>query len=185
MAFDFKFEHLAHGFFSFVESGVAKFENFSAIEADEVVVLPAAIGFFEDGGVLAELVSLDEFAFVEQFQGIIDCGAADVVVVLLHEVVKLVGIEVVVAAIDFFEYGEAFGCAAQFVFEQVLLKDFFGGIGDFLVVVGFHIVVSLGAGVYSSMMRETVVMLSSLRRPRMMTLSWSVFWTRMLRLHSK
>ena len=49
MAFYFKFEHLSHGFFGFVESGVTKLENFPAIEADEVVVLPVAIGFFKDG----------------------------------------------------------------------------------------------------------------------------------------
>ncbi len=184
MPFDFEFEHLPHGFFDFVQSGVAKFEYFAAIETDEVVVLPAAIGFFEDGGILPELVAKDEFALREQFEGIIDGGATDVVVFLLHEVVEPVGIEVVVPAVDFFEYGEAFGSAAQFVFEEVLLKNFFGFIEVFFFVLGVHSGTAFGCG-YSSMMRETVVMLSSLRRVRMMRLSLSVFGTRRLRLHSK
>ncbi len=141
MSFDFKFKDVAHTLFDLMKPGVAKFENFSTVEADEVVVLGVAVCFFKDGSTLAELVFDDQAAFGEQFEGVVHGGSADVVVVLFHEVVEAVGIEMFLGEIDFFEYGHAFGCAAEFVFEQVIFENLFYFMDKLVLLVVFHAVV--------------------------------------------
>ena len=53
---DFEFENFAHHALDLLYPGIAKFDYFSAIDADNMIMLLKSIGLFELGHIFAKLM---------------------------------------------------------------------------------------------------------------------------------
>lgn len=120
---DLEVKQVTHHVFDLLYPGVAEFDYLAAIDANGVVVLFEAVGFLVLGQVFAELVFFHQIAGGEQFQSIVHRGAADPVVPVFHVDVQRLGVEVVAAFVNFFQYGKTFGRFAQAAFFQVRGKN--------------------------------------------------------------
>ena len=77
---DVEIQQVPHGGFYLLDPGIAKFNHFATIQADEVVVLLEAVGFLILGKVLAKLVLGDEVTTDQEFKSIVNGSPADPVV---------------------------------------------------------------------------------------------------------
>lgn len=91
-----------------LDTRVAEFEKFMAVDAYQVIVLPVTEGPFILGLVLPELMAHDEVAFDEKLKGIIDRRAADAMSRLLEAEIEFIGIDVVIDSVNFLKHGKSF-----------------------------------------------------------------------------
>ena len=85
----------------FKQSRVTKLHHGFRLQVDEMVVLAELVGAFVLCAVVPELVLNDQSAVQQQVDSIIQGGATDAVLVVLHPVVQRVDVEVPVGGIDF------------------------------------------------------------------------------------
>ena len=133
---DIKLEQVAHHVFDLLNSGVAKLKHLAAVHANEVVVLLVAVRFFVERQVLTELVLFHQVAIQKQVECVVNRCPADPVALVFHVDVQRFGVEMVVAAVNFFEDGEAFRRLAKALLLEVSGENVF----DFLnyVFLIFH-----------------------------------------------
>ena len=86
----------ACGLDNLLDPGVAKLDNIARIHIDQVIVLHAAVSLFKLGDVLAELMFYNQTAVQQQLNGIVKRGPAYPVVLILHENIEGLYIEVAV-----------------------------------------------------------------------------------------
>jgi len=120
---DFEMEEISHGGFDLLDTGIAEFNHFSALDTDEMIMLFKSIGFFILGQILSKLMFRDQFTMKQEFKGIIDSSTAYSIVGILHMDIKRFRIEVIRTAIDLFQDGITFRCAAQVMEFQVPGKN--------------------------------------------------------------
>ena len=76
MVHDFEIEEIPHGRFDLLDTGIAEFNHFSALDTDEMIMLFKSIGFFILGQILSKLMFRDQFTMKQEFKGIIDSSTA-------------------------------------------------------------------------------------------------------------
>ena len=92
----FEIIQFAGRFYDIVDPGITELNHLSRLNIDQVVMLHAMVGFFELRDVLAELVLDHQIAVQQQFNGIVQGGPADTVVLVLHEDIQRLYIEMTV-----------------------------------------------------------------------------------------
>ena len=137
MMVNLEVEQIAHHRFYLLNARVAKFHYLAAVNANYMVVLLVAVGFFVLGNVFAKLMPLNQIAIYEQLQRIINRGAANIVLLVFHFNVQRFGIEMVNASVYFLQYGIAFRRATLTVFFQISGKNFAGF--QRARIIGFHV----------------------------------------------
>src|SRR6187399_1503428 len=100
MVHDFEMEEIPHGCFDLLNTGITKFNHFSALDTDEMIMLFKPIGFFILGQVLSKLMFSDQFTMEQEFKSIINGCTAYAIVRILHMDIKRFRIEVIGTAID-------------------------------------------------------------------------------------
>ncbi len=125
-------EHLFKGFFDILNPGITKFNHFTRLKQDMVMLLEP-IGFFELGQVLPELVLADKITFYQQVKGIVYRSAAYTVIVVLHADIQRFNIKMPFPAVNFLENGKALWGLSQLPRLQETRKySFYFGI-NFLI----------------------------------------------------
>ena len=132
MTADVEVVQALHQALDFENARVAEFHDGAAFVADDVVVLPVGVGPLVVGLILPKLMPLHESAFDQQVEGVVHRSPRNPVAGILHFEKHVVGIEVSVAFVNFFEHHEALGCLAVTVGFEVLAKDFFHLVNGFL-----------------------------------------------------
>ena len=127
MVLDIYTEKFFNGGFDLLYSWVAKFDDFTGVSDNEVVVLFGCVRSFKLCQVFAELVLSDQIASQEEFDGVVKCGTRDEVIVVLHFDVERLDIKVTVVSVDFCEYGKAFRGFAVAILLEVGSKNVFYG----------------------------------------------------------
>jgi hypothetical protein len=80
----------------FLDPGVTKLDHISGIHVDQVIMLHAPIGLFKLGDILTELMFDHQAAIQQQLDGVIQCGSADPVILILHKDIERLYIKVAV-----------------------------------------------------------------------------------------
>lgn len=105
------------------DPGITKLDDISGVHIDEVVMLHAVVCLFELGDVLAELVLDHQVTVQQEFNGVVQGGPADAVILVLHEDVEGLDIEVPVPGIDLIQDGIPFrGFTVTFSFQ--ILREY-------------------------------------------------------------
>ena len=102
---DFEIEEVPHSGFNLLDAGITKFDHFSALDTDEMIMLFKPIGFFILGQVFPKLMFSDQFTMEQEFKSIVDRSPAHTVIGILHVEIKRFRIEVISTAINFFQDG--------------------------------------------------------------------------------
>jgi hypothetical protein len=131
-----KIEQFAYHGFDLLDARVAELHDFTAIGADDVVVLFIPVGFFVLGEIFPELVFFYQIAGYQQLQRIIHGGPADAVIAVFHVDVQRFRVKMVAAFINFFQDCKALRRFAQTVAFQVTGKDIQYLFEDFFIVLG-------------------------------------------------
>ena len=97
----------------------------AACQADEVVVGLGVVSALVLRLVLSELVLEDEPALEEQLYGVVERGAAYTIVLLLHEGVELLNVEMALTAVNLVEDGETLRCFAMPLGLEVFSEQLF------------------------------------------------------------
>jgi len=119
MVSDIELQQLTHGVLDLLNSRVAKLEHFATVRTDEVVMLFITIRLFVECQIFPELVPFYQITTHEQIQGVVHRGPAYAVALIFHVDIQRFCIEVIVSAVDFFEYGKAFRRLAKAVIFEV------------------------------------------------------------------
>lgn len=99
----------AHRILNLLDTRIAELEEPPALGADQVVVLPALVGLLKVRHILPELVLHHQPAIQQELYGIVERGSAHPVVLVLHEDVERLDVEMPIAGVDLIEYRESFG----------------------------------------------------------------------------
>ena len=124
MVFDFEFEQFTHHALDLMDPGVAEFDHFATLNADNMVMLLISIAFFKLGRVFAKLVLGDQVTGDQQLQGIINSRPADPVILIFHMEIQGFHIEMVVSGIYLFQDRIAFRGFSEIFILKVSLKNF-------------------------------------------------------------
>lgn len=124
MLVNFEMKNIAHHAAYLLQARVAELMHFIAARAYQVVVLPVAVGALIQGHIIAELVLYHQARVKKQVQRIIHCGAAYVVVLILHLEVKHFHIEMVAAAVDLLQYRKSLQSLPLLLLLEVLAENF-------------------------------------------------------------
>src|SRR5690606_366605 len=106
---DIKIQELSDHGLNLMYAGITKFDNLAALNADHMVVLFKSVRLFKLRHVLSELVLFDQIAGNKKLKRVVDGGPANTVFFVLHVDVQRLHIEMIVARVYFFQYGESFG----------------------------------------------------------------------------
>ena len=104
-----KIELRGHRILNLLDTRIAELEKPTALGADQVVVLPALVGLLEVRHILPELVLHHQPAIQQELYGIVESCPAHPVILVLHEDVERLDVEMPVAGVDLIEYRESFG----------------------------------------------------------------------------
>lgn len=104
-----KIELRGHRILNLLDTRIAELEKPPALGADQVVVLPALVGLLEVRHILPELVLHHQSAIQQELYGIVERGPAHPVILVLHEDVERLDVEMPIAGVDLIEYRESFG----------------------------------------------------------------------------
>jgi len=119
MVGDIKFQQFAHGVFDLLNARVAKLEHFAAVLADEMVVLFVAMRFLVERQIFAELVPFHQITTHQEVEGVVHRGPAYAATLSFHVEIQRFCVKVVVAPVNFFEYGKALRRLAESVIFKV------------------------------------------------------------------
>ena len=108
------------GALDFKQARVAKFHDLFCLNVDEMVVLAEFVRALVLRAVVPKLVLDDQSAVQQQFDGVVQRGAADAVFVVFHLVVERVDVEMPVGGINLLEDGKTLWGLAQFLPLQVV-----------------------------------------------------------------
>lgn len=121
-------------FLEFFNGFAFKFENGSALNADQViVVLPVEVAFVAKRPV-SEIMFLGNLAFLQEFQGSVYGGIADLGVVAANAMEEFFGIDMPFAAKKMAENIHALGGQFQIVLAKIILK-YLTGLAQFFAVI--------------------------------------------------
>ncbi len=84
MVFDFEFQKITHHTLDLMDTRIAEFNHFTAIDADNMVMLLIAIRFLKLGHVFTKLVFGHQIARNQQFQCIVNRSPAYAVFFIFH-----------------------------------------------------------------------------------------------------
>ena len=102
---------------------IAEVDDIARIHVDKMVVLHATVSFLELGDVLAELMLHHQAAVQQKFNGIVKCGPANPVVLILHEDIEGFYIEMAVPGINLVQNGISLGCLTVPLSFKIICKD--------------------------------------------------------------
>ena len=120
-------EKFFNGGFDLLDAGVAKFNYFSGISDNEVVVLFGCMRLFKLRQVFAKLVFSNQVTSQEEFNGVVKRCAGNTVIVVFHFDIERFDIKMTVVGINFCEYGKALRSFAVAILLEVGSKNIFYG----------------------------------------------------------
>jgi hypothetical protein len=106
-----------------LKARVAELDEAPTGSADHMVVLPTPESTFIVGDVASKLVFDQEAAIYEEFEGIVEGCTANATLLVLHEDIEGLHVEVPLMGIDLLEDGEALRGAPVGVLHEVGSKD--------------------------------------------------------------
>ena len=106
-----------------LDAWVAKFEDFTGVGQDDVIVLHDSVALFVLRYFLTELVLTNQVAIDEEFYGVVKGGAAHAGFVRLHLPVQLIDVKMPIEIIDFLQNGKTFRRLAVSVLFEVGLEE--------------------------------------------------------------
>jgi len=106
---DLNIKNLLNGFFNRLDARVTKLNHLARVGHDDVVVILVKIRFLVMRLVLPKLVFADQCAIKQQFNGIVQGGAAHAIVLVFHFEVEMLNVKMVLAIVNFLKDGVAFG----------------------------------------------------------------------------
>jgi hypothetical protein len=133
MTGDAKVEQFLRHALNLMHAWIAEFKHFVAVGANKMVVLLVLIRLLELRLILTELMSRNQIAGEQQFNGIVKRSAAYTVLFILHVHVKRFNIEMPRMRIDFFKYSEAFRRFAVAVLLQIIGENLLYSVFSLLI----------------------------------------------------
>ena len=127
---DFYAEQLFERGFDLLDARVAKFEDFTGVGQDDVVVLHDPVALFVLRYLFTELVLSNQVAIDQEFDGVVEGGATHAGFVRLHLSVQLVDVKMPIEIIDLMQNGKTFRRLAVPVLFEVGLKEVANLLGD-------------------------------------------------------
>lgn len=132
---DFKTEMLGNRIFNQLNARIAEFVNLSRFNINHVIVLLVAVRLFELRHILTELMLAYQVTRQQQLNGVVQRGSTYAVVLIFHQQVQRLHIEMTFIIVHLFQNGVAFGSFSVTVFFEVSRKNllyFFLNIRDVL-----------------------------------------------------
>jgi hypothetical protein len=106
---DVEFKNVCHHLLDALDPRVAELEQFIAIHADQVVMLPKTVGGLVLGLLVSELVFGNQLAFTQELECVVDGRPAHFGIPLEQDDVQFVGVEMAILRIDRLQYGKPLG----------------------------------------------------------------------------
>ena len=131
---NFKIQQLTHHGFDLLNSRVTKFNYFFTIHTNDMVMLFMTVAFFVLCQVFTELVLFNQIALYQQFQGVINRGAANIMCLFVQIMVEGIGLKVVVTGVYLIEDGKTLNGFAQVLLLQIGREDVLNLVKLFLYV---------------------------------------------------
>ena len=94
--------------FDILDAWITELNHFTGIGNDHVVVLLGSMRFFKLRDVLPELVFAHQITSQQQFDGVVQCGTGNAVILVLHLNVQGFDIEMSFVIVDFRKDGKTF-----------------------------------------------------------------------------
>lgn len=118
MVVDFDIENFLNRLFDRLDARIAKFDDFARIGHDDMVVVFIEIRFLVMRLVVPKLVLAHERAIEQQFNGVVQSGAAHAVVLVFHFEVEVFYVKMFFTVVNFLKNRVAFRrFAMAFVFQ--------------------------------------------------------------------
>ena len=121
---DMKIQQITHHGLYIMDARVAELHHLVALGTYYVVVLAIAVRFLVLRQVTAKLVLAYQVVLYQQIQGIVNCCAAHLIVLVFHADVKRLYIKVAVAGVYLLQDGISLGCFAQ-AFALEIGREYF------------------------------------------------------------
>lgn len=122
---DVDVEYFLHCLFDGLNSGVAKFDYFSSIGHDDVVVLLVEVRFFIMRLILSKLVFANQTGFQQKLDRVVERGPAYAIVFVFHFDVEILYVKMLFAVINFLKDGVTLGRFAVSVRLKIECKNIF------------------------------------------------------------
>jgi hypothetical protein len=120
MVHHFKIKQISYPGLNMMQSWITKFNYFTAISADQMIMLTMTYGFFVLGKARTELVLSYQIAFKQKVQRIVNSSPAHPILSVFHIDVKFFYIKMLMSVINFIEYSESFRCfSVALAFEKI------------------------------------------------------------------
>lgn len=113
---------------------IAELGHFTAVCADKVVMLLRFKSLFELGDVLSELMLYHKLTVEQQVYRVVKRCAAHTVVLIFHEDIQRLDIEMAVPRVDLIKYGIPLGSLPVPVTLKIFCEDLFYGIFGFSLI---------------------------------------------------
>ena len=127
MVLDGHAKQLFNGCLDRLNARVTKFDDFSSIGANHVVVLLGTVGFFELSDIFSELMLADKITRKKEFDGVVQCCSRNPVVLVFHLDVERFYVKMSLIIVNLFEYGEPFRGFSVTILFQIGGKNAFYG----------------------------------------------------------
>jgi len=98
------------------------FPNIAAGGANNVIVIFVAVGTFVFRNISAELMFYHQAAIKQQFNSVVERGAADAKIHINHGLVQGIHIEMAFRTVNMVEYGKSFRCFTMLMIREILHK---------------------------------------------------------------
>lgn len=119
MVLDFDAKDFFDRRFDILNPRITKFNHFTSIRKDDVIVLFGTVGFFELRNVFTELVFPNQITGQEQFDCIVQRCSRNTVILILHFDVQRLDIEMTFVIVYFRQNRKTFGCFAVAILLEI------------------------------------------------------------------
>ena len=122
--------------FDILNARVTKFSHRAALRTYYMIMLFEAKRFFVLREIFAKLMLFHQIAMHQKFQRVVNRGATHSITLIFHVDVQGFCVEMIIAPVDFFEDGVAFGrfsTTGLFEVNREYIADFSDYIGSFLI----------------------------------------------------
>ncbi len=127
MVLDRYAKQFLNGCFDGLNARVTKFNDFSGVSADHVVVLLGTVRLLELRNVFSKLMLAHKITCQQQFYSVVQCSARNPVILIFHFNVEGFHIKMSLIIVNLFEYGEPFRCFSVTILFQIGGKNAFYG----------------------------------------------------------
>ena len=116
-----------NGCFDCLNAWVTKFDDFTSIGANHMVMLLGTVRFFELCDIFSELMLADKITRKKEFDGVVQCCSRNPVVLIFHLDIERFYVKMALVIVNLFEYGEPFRGFSVTILFQIGGKNAFYG----------------------------------------------------------